>query len=164
MSHLYLPLAANNLVVAGQVEGEQDAVDLFGMMAADPNQRRSQCIWNDKLAAAAGARANDMLTRNYFAHVDPDGHGPNWWVRQAGYKLPAWYADDANNVESISLNYLTAEQVWQGWLGSPVHRRHVLGESPFFAAQTNVGVGYVRASSGYPILWVLISCPTEEST
>src|SRR5687767_12039102 len=56
------------------------------------------------LPRVARARAIDLARRNYFDHVNPDGHGPNYLVRQAGYSLPATYDQSArgNKIESIA--------------------------------------------------------------
>ena len=45
--------------------------------------------WNDTLAKVAEAKALDMATRKYVAHVDPDGYGLNYKINEAGYKLNA---------------------------------------------------------------------------
>jgi uncharacterized protein YkwD len=41
---------------------------------------------NSRLAAAAGACANDMVARGYFDHVSPDGSTPRMRVRATGYR------------------------------------------------------------------------------
>lgn len=140
------------------------ATQLFELMRADPNQLRKECVWHPVLAAVAQAHCLDMLERNYFAHVDPDGHGPNWRVLQAGYKLS--YGSGADNqdneIESIGINYLTPELEWDAWLVSPHHHDHVLGVG-FFAAQTNVGIGFVASEKIYPRYFCLCSAPPEAS-
>jgi uncharacterized protein YkwD len=40
-------------------------------------QPKPQLKWNDTLARVMEAKALDMATRNYFAHVDQDGYGIN---------------------------------------------------------------------------------------
>ena len=115
------------------------------------------------LAQVAREHAEDMAARDYFNPVNPDGFGPNYLVEQAGYELPDWYSQalDANNIESIAAGYTTPEAAWNGWLASPGHRTHVLGEdSDFFADQTNYGIGYAFApGSQYTHYLVFISAP-----
>jgi uncharacterized protein YkwD len=41
--------------------------------------------WNGLLGNAARAHARDMATRNYFAHVTPEGRTPQDRAEQAGY-------------------------------------------------------------------------------
>ena len=130
-----------------------------------PDQGRPFMNCNPILAQVARERALDMGTRNYFSHTNPDGFGPNYLVRQAGYALPTWYdvANDANNIESISGGYSTAATAWAGWLNSAGHRVHVLGQEEFWADQTNFGIGYAYVpNSTYRHYWVFISAPPEE--
>jgi uncharacterized protein YkwD len=101
-----------------------------------------------------------MAQRGYFDHVTPEGHGPNYLVRQAGYTLPSFYGTepDANNIESIAGGYSTAEAVWGAWMSSTAHRNQLLGLQPFFAEQTEYGIGYAYDSEsplGY--YWVVIT-------
>lgn len=127
-----------------------------------PEQERETMSCHPILAQVARERAVDMATRDYFDHENPDGLGPNRLVEQAGYQLPDWYdqAADANNIESIAAGYTTPDDAWNGWLDSPGHRNHVLGESDFFADQTNYGVGYAfSAGSTYKHYWVFITAP-----
>lgn len=134
---------------------------LSRLFEMDPGQRRPVRRMDGILMAVAQAKAADMAKRGYFGHRDPDGHGPNWLLRAAGYPLPGWYgrADDANNVESLAGGYPTAEDAWAGWLASERgHRRHALGESDFFRRQDEYGVGFVEAlDSQWITYWVLIS-------
>src|SRR6185369_16155823 len=53
---------------------------------------RSQMHPDDRLTQVARARAMDMAKRNYFDHVNPDGNGPNYLVRQTGYQLPSFWS------------------------------------------------------------------------
>ncbi len=131
---------------------EQQVEALF---LSDPEQHRQNSTPNAILSSVARARAADMAQQNYFSHTSPDGHGPNYWVTQAGYALPSYYTDNGNNIESIGLNYSTGDQVWDAWKHSAAHRVHVLGEDPFYATQTDYGIGYAEsANSRY---WVLIT-------
>lgn len=157
----FLPMLTSGPSIPGQPSRNLKA--LFDLVVNDPGQRRKACQWNDKLANVARERAANMFSTGHFSHVDPDGHGPNWYARWNGYKLPDWYGrwDKDNNIESLGLNYQTPEEVWQGWLDSPHHRVHVLGELDFYADQTQVGIGFARGSEPYPVYWVFLSAPPE---
>lgn len=141
---------------------EQEIADLA---AQHPDQGRASMSCDPILAQVARERALDMGIRHYFSHTNPDGFGPNYLVRQAGYGLPSWYgtANDANNIESIAAGYTTAAFAWAGWLNSSGHRAHVLAENAFWADQTNYGIGYAYVpNSPYRHYWVFISAPPEE--
>lgn len=168
---LYMPRVGKGPTPRTDVGGQGSpddpaALKVFNLAVADPNQHRQQLVWNPVLAAVAQARCEDMLKRGYFDHVDPDGKGPNWHVIQAGYRLSYGAEhDDANEIESIGLNYQSAAACWQGWLDSSAHRLHVLAEIDFFARQTQIGVGFAwhSATETYPALWCFLSCPPEGS-
>lgn len=162
---LYLPLVAAN---AGGMYGacsltvqEQQIAE---RMRADPEQRRPSLTCHVILAQVARARAQDMADREYFDHVNPDGFGPNYLVRQAGYVLPTWYGNepDDNNIESIAGGTSTVEATWNLWMGSPGHRTHLLGLNSFWAEQIEYGIGYVfKADSPFGYYWVVITAKQE---
>ncbi len=113
------------------------------------------------LTAVARARAQDMATRRYFSHTNPDGFGPNALVRAAGYELPSsWAGRSGNFIESIGAGYATAEAAWDGWMHSPSHRTHLLASTSFYRDQTNFGIGsYADPSSPFRRYWVIITAP-----
>ncbi len=135
---------------------------LFDRLRTDGLQGRKQCIWNDKLAKAAQEHCEDEAKRGYFSHVTPEGIGPNRRIEAQGYHLPEWYGQerDANNCESIAGGYETVDKVWLAWMNSLSHRVHILGLSPFYAEQVQVGIGYCKVdSSTYVWYWAFESCP-----
>lgn len=139
---------------------------VLAAMKAHPDQRRTTIACNPILAEVARARAKDMAERNYFGHTNPDGNGPNYLVRQAGYPLPAWYgtARDANNIESIAAGYRSPTDAWTGWMASTGHKTHLLGLHSFYAAQTEVGIGYYHLpGSQYGSYWVVLSAPPADA-
>ena len=136
--------------------------DIAGRMANASGQRRSFLTYSPILSRVARERARDMAERRYFDHINPDGHGANYLVRRAGYVLPSSYPSDGNNLESIAAGYATATATWSGWMASPDHKRHLLGEIDFFAAQTSYGIGYYQDSgSPYRTYWVVLTAPPQ---
>ncbi|MCB9746499.1 MAG: hypothetical protein H6740_28245, partial [Alphaproteobacteria bacterium] len=121
------------------------------------------------LVAAARAHAGDMRDRGYFAHVSPEGVGPNERLRAAGVPLTmgvkvegrtARYSTSpgANQVEAIQRSrQASAGRVPPGALASSSravdlliidrcvvdrgHRRHLLGVPALNAGDREVGVG-----------------------
>lgn len=152
---VYLPIIFNPPCLTSAEE-----VELAQLLVQDPQQQRPSLTCNDILAQVAHARAADMAEREYFSHVNPDGHGPNYLVEQAGYVLPDFYGDDptANYIELIAAGRDTAEATWQQWMGSPSHSEHLLGQNSFFKAQIEYGVGYAYdPDSPYKHYWVVIT-------
>jgi uncharacterized protein YkwD len=96
-----------------------------------------------ELDAAAAERAQDMASRDYFAHISPDGVTPGKQIIAAGYQ-----ADLCG--ENIASGYVTARDVVQAWMASPGHRANIL--EPRFQ---DIGLAFVEApgtESG--VLWV----------
>jgi uncharacterized protein YkwD len=152
----YLPLVAQNPSCSLSPAEQQIA----RYMIQHPDQQRPSLTCHPILARVARERAEDMARRRYFAHTNPDGFGPNYLVRQAGYALPSYYGTepDANNIESIAGGYPTAEATWQGWMDSSGHRDHLLGLNSFWAEQVEYGVGYAcDPTSPYRHYWVVIT-------
>lgn len=74
---------------------------------------------NDKLTAAAQAKANDMAQRNYWAHVTPDGQQPWAFITGAGYDYEA-------AGENLAYGFGTSDQVITAWMNSAEHRANIL--------------------------------------
>lgn len=110
--------------------------------------------WNDTLAWVAEARALDMATHNYLAHVDSKGYGVNYYIQQAGYSLqPAWTKNpQANYFESCNGGGLSGVEAITMLINDddvPTldHRKHLLGMDNWSASLVDVGIGYVRSNS-----------------
>lgn len=122
-----------------------------------PLQGRAAMHYDPVLGELARARAQGMAVWGFYdGHVDQDGFGPNHYLCQAEYH-PTYCGDDpeANSVESIAMwirySRTAAELneamtnyngVFERWLNSPGHRRHLLGEIDYFAGTTHYGVGH----------------------
>jgi uncharacterized protein YkwD len=133
------------------------AQQLAFLFVSDPGQKRQHPKCNRKLTDAATYRAQDMANNKYFNHFDQKGHSPNYWAEVFGCQLPSYYPKDGNQIESIGLNYTSANAAWAGWKNSPAHRTHVLGLDPFWAEQTSYGFGY--AESEYGRIYVVLTSP-----
>jgi uncharacterized protein YkwD len=91
------------------------------------------------LAAAAAYHSGSMAREGYFSHSSADGS--RFWERVGRfYRRPSgWsvYIVGENLIRGATS--MSAEDVLQGWLSSPPHRRNLLGD------WTEVGFGAVRA-------------------
>lgn len=98
--------------------------------------------WNGFLAGAARAHTADMATRNYFAHVSPEGGTISMRAEAAGYT--GWLTLG----ENIAAGY-TIQNVVQGWIDSPGHCKNLM--DPKFK---EMGAGYTyRTGSTYGTYW-----------
>src|SRR5258708_4160029 len=77
---------------------------------------------NSKLTVAAMAKAHDMLTRSYFAHIDPDGNYVWPRIEAAGY-VPYQTLG-----ENLAMDFTSADGVINAWMNSPTHRANVVNE------------------------------------
>jgi len=96
---------------------------------------------NDNLADAAGFRSDEMARADYFGHQSPlTGKWPNQVARDHGYRLPTYWPNAANNIESIHRGNPTILGVLQSFVNSEIHRIHVMGQG-WFATHEEIGVG-----------------------
>jgi hypothetical protein len=74
---------------------------------------------NEKLVSAAQAKANDMASKSYFAHVSPEGRDSWYWFKQAGYPF-------ASAGENLAVDFSDSVDVERAWMNSPSHRANIL--------------------------------------
>jgi hypothetical protein len=74
---------------------------------------------NQSLSQAALAKGSDMLNRNYWAHVAPDGTEPWKFFLDADYKYR--YAG-----ENLARDFSNPEMAIEAWMASPTHKRNIL--------------------------------------
>lgn len=74
---------------------------------------------NPLLAQTAQTKCNDMIARNYWSHVDPDGNRA--WVL-----IGNTYGEYTSLGENLGYGFRTAEDQVAGWMVSPGHRANIL--------------------------------------
>lgn len=75
---------------------------------------------NAKLDTAAAAKVQDMFSKQYFAHVSPEGKDAGDLAKAAGYQAIAIG-------ENLALgNFEDDEALVQAWMDSPGHRENIL--------------------------------------
>ncbi len=118
-----------------------------------------QLTWNDTLAKVAEQRALDMIKRDYFAHVNPDGDGVNILIHEAGYELNEAFIDkrSVNYFESLQAGYSTAIEIINDLIvdegeSDRGHRKHLLGidesNNPWNSNLIDIGIG-IASSPDY---------------
>lgn len=122
--------------------------------------------WNHTLAKVAQEKAQDMVDRDYFAHVDPDGCGINIKINAAGYTLRNdWYDDASKNYfESLGVgsNISTGKSIIHLLINDggadnddAGHRRHLLGIDDFWSNCYDIGIGMAKGGQ-YGYYWCVI--------
>ena len=88
--------------------------------------------WSAALADVAWLHSNDMVQRDFFSHVNPDGEDPFARLDRAsvGYRVAG---------ENIAFGSTTAVDVVNQWMNSPLHRKNILDPD-----YTELGVGVVQ--------------------
>lgn len=76
---------------------------------------------NPILEEAARMKAEDMIKKNYFAHVSPEGLSPWYWLMQAGYNFSV-------AGENLAIDFSDSKDVADAWLKSPGHRANILNK------------------------------------
>ena len=143
-----------------------DELTLFKRLAANSQQQREAMALDPILCMVARKHATDMAKRNYFGHTNPDGQGPNYLVRRAGYVLPSYYdsSRSGNNIESIGKSTGSPRSVISLWLRSSGHRPHIVGELDFYQQQSAIGVGVYRSPTPpHYRYYVFLSAPPKVS-
>lgn len=74
---------------------------------------------NDLLTKAAQQKAEDMLDKDYFAHVSPQGKSPWDFIEGAGY-------DYHFAGENLAINFTNSEEQQKAWMESELHRKNIL--------------------------------------
>lgn len=98
-----------------------DTSDLMARINNERSQRNiATLVTNDKLIAAAKVKADDMLDRSYFSHIDPSGNYVWPIIEKQGY-LPY-----SNLGENLAMDFTSAEDAVAAWMNSPTHRQNIL--------------------------------------
>ncbi|MGE5707371.1 MAG: CAP domain-containing protein, partial [Bacteroidota bacterium] len=91
------------------------------------------------ISQVARFRSTDMGTRNYFAHVDPDGHDAFYYLRQAGIS----YQTAGENIgQSSGTPDATVDRIFDAWMNSSGHKANILNK-----AYGRIGIGAVQTGS-----------------
>lgn len=135
-------------------------------------QARQPLAPNQALTTAARLHGQDMIARDYFDHVNPDGIAANHRVIAAGYPLPVdrrltatgqIYGSAPTSQQVEALHQSTTSEpnrVWTpaDWLEaidgliidacvpSRGHRNHLMGVSELGAIEHEVGIGAVTGA------------------
>jgi hypothetical protein len=91
------------------------------------NQKRQEnglppLSMDSSLAQAAQRKADDMFTKNYWAHIAPDGTTPWYFIRSSGYEYV--YAG-----ENLARGYTASSDVINAWMASPSHKENMLSSN-----------------------------------
>lgn len=72
------------------------------------------------LDKSACLKADDMVAKNYWAHVSPDGTQPWYWIQQVNYAYK-------KAGENLAYGFRTGYEVIAAWKNSPTHEVNLSG-------------------------------------
>ncbi len=89
-------------------------------------------IVDRRLSSVARRHSEDMVRRNFFDHVNPDGRDPFDRMKAAGIHFRA-------AAENIAQGRERGRDTYDDWMGSPGHRRNIED-----CEYTHAGIGLYR--------------------
>jgi uncharacterized protein YkwD len=125
----------SNTKVLGTGSDFSSATLLNGTNGERIKNHQTPLVMNPQLSAAAQAKANDMVTDNYWAHNSPDGQTPWTFIIDSGYQ----YQEAGEN---LAYGFSSASAAITGWMNSSEHRNNLLN-SDF----QEVGFGVANAAN-----------------
>lgn len=87
---------------------------------------------NTTLSSAAYTKGRDMIERDYWAHVAPDGTQPWKFFSDAGYRYR--YAG-----ENLARDFTNPTSTVNAWMDSPTHRENILNSK-----YKEIGIGVIE--------------------
>lgn len=88
--------------------------------------------YSSLLSQAAQAKGQDMISKDYWAHVSPDGTQPWYFFTNAGYKYR--FAG-----ENLARDFSDPGSAIEAWMASPSHKENILS-----AKYQEIGVAVVE--------------------
>ena len=95
---------------------------------------------NQELNNIAMQKCLDMVGRNYFGHVDPDGNQVFKMMTHLSYLLAG---------ENIAENYLNAADVTADWYASPSHKANIIADQ-----FTEVGHATCESNNSFKVVQI----------
>ncbi|WP_205093361.1 CAP domain-containing protein [Thalassobacillus pellis] len=96
---------------------------------------------DNQVMKVAQKKSEDMAQNGYFSHTSPTYGSPFEMMKQFG-------VDYRTAAENIAAGQDTPEQVVEGWMNSPGHRKNILN-----GELTHIGVGYAEEGGARGTYW-----------
>ncbi|MEO8105067.1 MAG: CAP domain-containing protein [Candidatus Saccharibacteria bacterium] len=133
-----LGLVVNSIWTASAVLGAtsdfSDSSFLASTNLARTADHESQLTIDPLLTSAAQAKAEDMVSHDYWSHTSPLGKTPWTFIAASGYSYQ-------RAGENLAYGFNGADQTIDGWMNSPEHRANILNTS-----YQNVGFGVANSA------------------
>lgn len=93
------------------------------------NLKVAPLVESEVLDQAAYEKAQDMLTRQYFAHLSPDNEGIAYWLAKEKYNFLV-------SGENLAMGYPDSADIVNAWMKSETHYRNLIDPD-----YSEIGVG-----------------------
>ncbi len=127
--------------VLGQINAARASSRLCGSVSFPA---AAALTWNNTLFTAAARHSQNMATRQFFDHINPDGVTASQRVTLAGY---VWSATG----ENIAAGYPDVSAVMKAWLDSPGHCKNIMNSAYVDVAVSCASTTRVQ----YPTYWTM---------
>ncbi len=117
--------------------------------------------YNKRLSAIAEIKAVDMINKQYFAHVAPDGTDIAALAKRYAYQY-------LNLGENLAVgDFRSSAEVMTGWMNSPGHKANILNKN-----YTEIGISAVQGNYEGHYVWFAVqefgrpmdACPKTDET
>lgn len=142
---------------------DQAAVVFYRLLLTDSRQARAALVCDPRLVAAAKERAVTLAGEGALAHCDERGECVNRVARRYGCALPASYAPNGNNIESLAAGTPDPWIIFVSLAASPSHSVHLFARDQSgniqrqFQQQTQIGIAsYYAPGSDWGYYWVIL--------
>ncbi len=98
----------------------QEIVELTNQARISVDPTLAPLEKNSILTVSAQKKVEDMITKNYFEHENPEGYNVEYFVNSAGYQ----YISIAENLASG--DFMSVQELIDAWMNSPGHRENIL--------------------------------------
>lgn len=88
-------------------------------------------VWDERLSEIAATHSQDMASRDYFAHEDPEGRNHAYRYDVYGYDCFSSSGENLYKHEGLLIGYSDekiAEEAVIGWMNSEGHRENIVYE------------------------------------
>lgn len=111
-------------LILGTLPAEGAAVETNTLMNLINQERDKRNLTtlsvHQSLLRAAYEKSQDMIDRDYFSHIDPDGNYVWGKITSAGYTPYKILG------ENLAIDFSTSEGMIKAWIDSPTHRANLL--------------------------------------
>jgi uncharacterized protein YkwD len=136
----------SNIGVAPNESGALNQKDITLLTNIERTTRGlGSLTFSNRLAKMAEVKARDMINKQYFAHVSPDGTDVTMLAANAGYVY-------LNLGENLALgDFRSSGDVVTGWMNSPGHRANILNQN-----YTEIGVAAIMGNYSGRTVWYAV--------